>query len=40
MSWGLDESQLGTSKTEPEETEDVVLDLDDEPDVREGADDE
>jgi hypothetical protein len=38
---GLDESHLGSSKPESEETEEIVLDLeDDEPDKREGAEDE
>jgi hypothetical protein len=38
---GLDESQLGSSKPESEEAEEIVLDLrDDEADKREGAEDE
>jgi hypothetical protein len=41
IAWGLDESQLGQSKPESEDTEEIMLDLEeDEPDKTEGAEDE
>ena len=41
IAWGLDESQLGPNKPESEEAEEIVLDLeDDEPDEKEGTEDE
>jgi TIR domain len=41
IAWALDESQLGQSKIETEEAEEIVLDLEDDvPDESEGAEDE
>lgn len=41
IGWGLDESQLGPTKSEPEEADEAILDLaDEEPDEKQGAEDE
>ena len=39
---GLDESQIGLAKPEPEDAEEIVLDLDEDepPDIKEGEPDE